>query len=119
VSGTCDLPMTDAGQAAIERHRQALASHRDQPGEWRAAYPAMVSAIIEAYARRQRLTRDTILAATAGSERAAADVHPALSSSLPGADSAVVTFWTDAPAGPPQYRAAAQGTGDLHQPGSV
>jgi hypothetical protein len=70
VSGTCDLPMTDAGRAAVERHRDALAAYGDQPAEWRAAYPAMVSAIIEAYARRQCHTGDTILAATAGGGRA-------------------------------------------------
>lgn len=45
--------MTDAGQAAVERHRDALAAYGDHPAQWRAAYPAMVSAIIAAYARRQ------------------------------------------------------------------
>jgi hypothetical protein len=67
VSGTCDLPMTEAGRAAVERHRKALAAYADNPAEWRAAYPAMVSAIIEAYTREQRITWDSILAATADS----------------------------------------------------
>lgn len=66
MSGTCDLPMTDAGRAAVERHRDALAAYGDRPAAWRAAYPAMVSAIIEAYARRQCFTGDTIMPATAG-----------------------------------------------------
>ena len=69
MSGIGDLPLTDAGRAAVKRHRDALAGYGDQPGEWRAAYPAMVSAIIEAYARRQCFTADTIVAATAGGGR--------------------------------------------------
>jgi hypothetical protein len=52
VSGICDLPLTEAGRAAVERHRTALADGNLQ--EWREAYPAMVGAITEAYVRRQR-----------------------------------------------------------------
>jgi hypothetical protein len=52
VSGIGDLPLTDAGRAAVQRHQAALASGDLQ--QWRQAYPAMVGAIIEAYLRRQR-----------------------------------------------------------------
>src|ERR1022692_167611 len=52
VSGTCDLPLTEAGRAAVERHRAALADGNLQ--EWREAYPAMVGAITEAYVRLRR-----------------------------------------------------------------
>jgi hypothetical protein len=48
-----DLPLTAAGRAAVDRHRKALAAYADNPAEWRAAYPAMASAIIEAYTWRQ------------------------------------------------------------------
>jgi len=58
VPGTCDLPVTDAGHTAIERRREALAAYSDGPVGWRAAYPAMVGAIIEAYARRQCLAAE-------------------------------------------------------------
>lgn len=51
MSGTADLPLTADGEAAVDRHQEALAAYADKPAEWRAAYPAMVSAIIEAYAR--------------------------------------------------------------------
>jgi hypothetical protein len=51
VPGTADLALTAAGQAAVDRHQEALAAYADNQAEWRAAYPAMVSAIIEAYAR--------------------------------------------------------------------
>jgi hypothetical protein len=52
VSGICDLPLTDAGRAAVERHRAALANGDLQ--EWRRAYPAMVAAITESYVRLRR-----------------------------------------------------------------
>lgn len=52
MSGIGDLPLTDAGRAAVQRHQAALASG-DLP-EWRQAYPAMVGAVIEAYLRQQR-----------------------------------------------------------------
>jgi hypothetical protein len=51
VPGTADLALTVPGQAAADRHQEALAAYADNQAEWRAAYPAMVSAIIEAYAR--------------------------------------------------------------------
>ena len=53
MSGICDLPLTEAGRAAVERHRAALAGGNLQ--EWRDAYPAMVGAITEAYVRLRRL----------------------------------------------------------------
>ena len=57
MSGICDLPLTEAGRAAVERHQAALADGNLQ--EWRKAYQAMVGAITEAYVR---LRRQTILA---------------------------------------------------------
>jgi hypothetical protein len=63
VSGICDLPLTEAGRAAVERHRTALADGNLQ--EWREAYPAMVGAITEAYVR---LRRQAILAGAAPGE---------------------------------------------------
>ena len=50
--GTCDLPLTEAGRAAVERHRAALAN--DDLQQWREAYPAMVGAVTEAYVRLRR-----------------------------------------------------------------
>jgi hypothetical protein len=52
VSGICDLPLTEAGRAAVERHQAALADGNLQ--EWRKAYPAMVGAITEAFVRLRR-----------------------------------------------------------------
>jgi hypothetical protein len=57
VSGIGDLPLTEAGRAAVEKHRTALADGNVQ--EWRKAYPAMVGAVTEAYVR---LRRQVILA---------------------------------------------------------
>jgi hypothetical protein len=63
VSGICDLRLTEAGRAAVERHRAALADGNAQ--EWRKAYPAMVGAITEAYVR---LRRQAVLAETVPDE---------------------------------------------------
>ena len=54
MSRTRDLPLTDAGHAAVERHCAALAGYDNDPGEWEKAYPGMVGAVIDAYARRLR-----------------------------------------------------------------
>lgn len=63
MSGTCDLPLTEAGRAAVERHRAALAN--DDLQQWREAYPAMVGAVTEAYVR---LRRHAVLAEAAPGE---------------------------------------------------
>jgi len=63
VPGIGDLPLTEAGRAAVERHRTALADGNLQ--EWREAYPAMVGAITEAYVR---LRRQAVLAEAAPGE---------------------------------------------------
>jgi hypothetical protein len=63
VSGICDLPLTEAGRAAVEQHRTALADGNAQ--EWRKAYPAMVGAVTEAYVR---LRRQAVLAEAAPDE---------------------------------------------------
>ena len=67
MSGICDLPLTEAGRAAVERHRAAMAGGNLH--EWREAYPAMVGAFTEAYVR---LRRQTFLAEAAPGENPSA-----------------------------------------------
>lgn len=84
MSRTRDLPLTDAGRAAVGRHCAALAGYDNDPGEWEKAYPGMVGAVIDAYARRLRALAEPPRARCSGQDAAGLPAALGAPSQRPG-----------------------------------